>query len=52
MFTEDDQAIEKYSALYETALRSFANAENRSRRVPLRTDLPGTGGRSNIFNGE
>jgi len=52
MFTEDDPAIEKYSALYETALRSFANAENRSRRVPLRTDLPGTGGRSNIFNGE
>jgi len=53
IFTEDDAAVDKFSALYETALRSFSNAENRNRRPPLRTDLPGCiGGRSNIITGD
>lgn len=53
IFTEDDAAIEKFASLYETALRSFSNAENRSRRTPMRTDLPGcVDGQSNIYTGE
>ena len=51
LFTEDDTATAKYSALYELGISAMANTENRNRRVPMRTDMPGTGPRSNILTG-
>lgn len=52
MFTEDDANLTKFGALYDTAMRSAQNMEARSRRVNMRTDMPGTLGRSNILIGE
>jgi len=52
MFTEDDAALSKYSTLYDTALRSASNQEARNRRVKMRTDFPGTLGRTNILTGD
>jgi len=51
IFTEDEAATAKYSALYELGITAMANTENRNRRVPMRTDMPGTGPRSNILTG-
>ena len=52
MFTEDDAALTKFGALYDTAMRSAQNVEARNRRVKMRTDFPGTLGRTNILTGD
>lgn len=52
LFQHDDTAMVKWGTLYNAAKQRLKAAESRSRgNVPLRTDLPGTGGRSNIFTG-
>ena len=51
LFTEDDNNAKKWMTLYEAAIQSLKNAENRSRSVPLRTELPKPY-HSNILRGE
>lgn len=52
LFTEDDDGARKYDGLLSQAVNSMKQVENRSKRVPMRTDLPGTYGRSDIFRGD
>ncbi len=39
LFTEDDNAAQKWSAHYERAISALKAADNRARAVPLRTDI-------------
>ena len=51
LFVEDDDGARKYDGLFSQAVNSMKQVENRNRRVPLRTDLPGSYGRSDITRG-
>jgi hypothetical protein len=51
IFTNDDEALQKYGTLYEAGIARLKAAENRNRGiVHLRTDL-GAGRRSSILQG-
>lgn len=51
LFTEDDDGARKYDGLFAQAVNSMKQVENRNRRVPLHTDLPGSYGRPYITRG-
>lgn len=52
LFIKDDADAQKWSAMYETAIKGLKAAESRSRSIaPLRTDIS-AGRRGNIFSGE
>lgn len=50
-FTQDTNLFNIWEPRYQTGKASLMAAENRSREVPLRTDIP-VRGRSNIIRGE
>lgn len=53
LYTKDDADLSKYSGLMEQSILSLKAADSRNRSsVPLRTDLPGTYARSDIYRGE
>lgn len=52
-FTQDDAALNKWGGLYEQAINGLKRADSRNRsHVPMRTDVPMSAGRSDIYAGD
>lgn len=52
-FTGDNEALQKWGVMYESAIQKLKAAENRNKSmVPLRTDVPIMRRVANIFRGE